>query len=173
MQNTTPQENYIEVLDKGFVKLVDFMGSDLRAVNSARVSFGGVSKGEEKLATIFPETEKLITKRGYTKPEGGIVTVEDKIYMKLSVIFKLFAGKGEYTPVPDTFKGTLNDVFLDSQVYAQAFTKSNTTYVNVHIANGLDAEIYCGVYKDDKLIAAQKLTEGSVEGAYRGEFDAT
>ena len=48
MQNTTPQENYIEVLDKGFVKLVDFMGSDLRAVSSARVSFGGVSKGEEK-----------------------------------------------------------------------------------------------------------------------------
>ncbi len=48
MQNNTPQENYIEVLDKGFVKLVDFMGSDLRAVSSARVSFGGVGKGEEK-----------------------------------------------------------------------------------------------------------------------------
>lgn len=38
----------IEVLDKGFVKLVDFMGGDLRAVNSARVSFGGQSKGEDK-----------------------------------------------------------------------------------------------------------------------------
>ena len=36
------------VLDKGFVKLVDFMGGDRRAVDSARVSFGGVSKGEDR-----------------------------------------------------------------------------------------------------------------------------
>lgn len=36
------------VLDKGFVRLVDFMGGDQRAVESARVSFGSGSKGEEK-----------------------------------------------------------------------------------------------------------------------------
>ena len=36
------------VLDKGFVELVDFMGGDQRAVDSARVSFGGTSKGEER-----------------------------------------------------------------------------------------------------------------------------
>lgn len=47
-QEELSQQEIIEVLDKGFVKLVDFMGSDLRAVNSARVSFGGKSKGEEK-----------------------------------------------------------------------------------------------------------------------------
>lgn len=38
----------IDVLDHGFVKLVDFMGGDLRVVNSARVTFGSQSKGEEK-----------------------------------------------------------------------------------------------------------------------------
>ncbi|MCX5786739.1 MAG: FAD-dependent thymidylate synthase [Elusimicrobia bacterium] len=37
-----------QVLDKGFVKLVDFMGGDLRAVQSARVTFGSQTKGEEK-----------------------------------------------------------------------------------------------------------------------------
>jgi thymidylate synthase (FAD) len=37
-----------KVLDKGFVKLVDFMGGDQRAVESARVTFGSASKGEEK-----------------------------------------------------------------------------------------------------------------------------
>ena len=37
-----------KVLDKGFVRLVDFMGGDQRAVESARVSFGSASKGEEK-----------------------------------------------------------------------------------------------------------------------------
>lgn len=35
-----------KVLDNGFVKLVDFLGGDQRAVESARVSFGSVSKGE-------------------------------------------------------------------------------------------------------------------------------
>lgn len=41
-------EKTIHVLDKGFVHLVDFMGSDNRVVSAARVSFGGVSKGEER-----------------------------------------------------------------------------------------------------------------------------
>ncbi|MBU2574318.1 MAG: FAD-dependent thymidylate synthase [Elusimicrobia bacterium] len=36
------------VLDKGFVRLVDFMGGDQRAVESARVTFGSKSKGGEK-----------------------------------------------------------------------------------------------------------------------------
>lgn len=38
----------INVLDHGFVKLVDFMGSDLAVVQAARVSFGQESKGEER-----------------------------------------------------------------------------------------------------------------------------
>jgi len=37
-----------KALDKGFVKLVEFMGGDQRAVDSARVSFGSVSKGTEQ-----------------------------------------------------------------------------------------------------------------------------
>lgn len=38
----------IDLLDKGFIRLVDFMGGDNRVVGSARVSFGAVSKGEEQ-----------------------------------------------------------------------------------------------------------------------------
>ncbi len=45
---TKAPEGAAAVLDKGFVKLVDFMGGDMRAVESARVSFGGVSKGEDR-----------------------------------------------------------------------------------------------------------------------------
>jgi len=37
-----------QVLDKGFIRLVDFMGGDQRAVESARVTFGSESKGEAK-----------------------------------------------------------------------------------------------------------------------------
>lgn len=42
------QNESYPVLDNGFVQLVDFMGGDQRAVDSARVSFGGVSKGEDR-----------------------------------------------------------------------------------------------------------------------------
>ena len=38
----------VRVLDKGFVKLVSFMGGDQAVVQAARVSFGSESKGEEK-----------------------------------------------------------------------------------------------------------------------------
>jgi thymidylate synthase (FAD) len=38
----------IPVLDKGFVRLVDFMGGDLAVVQGARVSFGQESKGDER-----------------------------------------------------------------------------------------------------------------------------
>jgi thymidylate synthase (FAD) len=37
----------VPVLDKGFVRLVDFMGGDQGVVDAARVSYGGVSKGPE------------------------------------------------------------------------------------------------------------------------------
>lgn len=37
----------IQVLDKGFVRLVDTMGGDQGVVDAARVSYGGVSKGPE------------------------------------------------------------------------------------------------------------------------------
>lgn len=37
----------IQVLDKGFVRLVDFMGSDQAVLDAARVSHKSISKGEE------------------------------------------------------------------------------------------------------------------------------
>lgn len=38
----------IPILDKGFVRLVDFMGGDLAVVQAARVSFGQETKGDER-----------------------------------------------------------------------------------------------------------------------------
>jgi len=49
--STSDSAKYTEIvnlLDHGFVKLVDFMGGDERVVSSARVSFGAGSKGEAK-----------------------------------------------------------------------------------------------------------------------------
>ncbi len=43
---TQPAGDLYQVLDNGFIRLIDFMGGDQNAVDSARVSFGSVSKGE-------------------------------------------------------------------------------------------------------------------------------
>lgn len=58
-QDTTAIET-IPVLDKGFVRLVDFMGGDLAVVQGARVSFGQATKGDErdrKLVTYLMKHE--------------------------------------------------------------------------------------------------------------------
>ena len=50
-----------KVLDKGFVRLIDHMGSDLSVVNAARVSFGKrketLDEGDEKLIRYLSEHE--------------------------------------------------------------------------------------------------------------------
>ena len=51
----------IQVLNKGFVRLIDHMGSDLSVVNAARVSFGKVKatfeEGDAKLVDYLAEHE--------------------------------------------------------------------------------------------------------------------
>lgn len=52
-------EKHIQVLDHGFIELIDSMGSDLTVVNSARVSFGKrkttLSEGDKKLIRYLAE----------------------------------------------------------------------------------------------------------------------
>lgn len=53
------ENRLVQVLDHGFVELVDAMGSDLTVVNSARVSFGkrktSLSDGDKKLIQYLAE----------------------------------------------------------------------------------------------------------------------
>jgi thymidylate synthase (FAD) len=48
-------QNDIQVLDRGFVKLIDHMGSDLSVVNAARVSFG-------KRKAVFDDADEKLVK---------------------------------------------------------------------------------------------------------------
>ena len=46
-------ERYVQVLDKGFVGLVDYMGTDNSVVQAARVSYGtGTKKVQEARGLI-------------------------------------------------------------------------------------------------------------------------
>lgn len=57
MTDTT--SNRVNVLDKGYIILQDYMGSDLTAVNAARVSFDrkkeSIDKGDKRLITFLAE----------------------------------------------------------------------------------------------------------------------
>jgi thymidylate synthase (FAD) len=57
--------NSVSVLDNGFVHLVDYMGSDLTVVNSARVSFSKESKwkniSDDGITDLIDQDKKLIS----------------------------------------------------------------------------------------------------------------
>jgi thymidylate synthase (FAD) len=55
----------IQVLDKGYVRLVDVMGSDLTVVNSARVSY---SKESKELNDKDIKLIKFLAREGHTSP---------------------------------------------------------------------------------------------------------
>ncbi|MGG2091364.1 FAD-dependent thymidylate synthase [Bacillus sp. S13(2024)] len=57
--------NKINVLDKGYVRLVDSMGSDLTVVNSARVSY---SKESKELTEGDIKLIKFLAREGHTSP---------------------------------------------------------------------------------------------------------
>ncbi len=54
----------MKVLDKGFIELIDSMGSDNTIVNAARVSYLGNSKGEESDRKLI----RYLLKNGHTSP---------------------------------------------------------------------------------------------------------
>ncbi|MCM3338473.1 FAD-dependent thymidylate synthase [Paenibacillus sp. MER TA 81-3] len=71
----------INVLDRGYVRLVDHMGSDLSVVNSARVSYAKQSK------ELSPNDSKLIqflAREGHTSPFRH-ATVQLEFYAPLMV----------------------------------------------------------------------------------------
>lgn len=57
-------KTYYDVLDKGFLKLIDFIGGDLKVVLAARVSFDMTPKGDEKDKKLL----EYLLKNGHLTP---------------------------------------------------------------------------------------------------------
>lgn len=73
--------NKVDVLDKGYVRLVDHMGSDLSVVNSARVSYN------KEVAELTEKDERLIrflAKNDHTSPFRH-ATMQFEVYAPLMV----------------------------------------------------------------------------------------
>jgi len=68
----TTEKKKIQVLDKGFVELIDFMGSDLTVVNAARVSFSKKSDWEYKTEKAEDDSGDFLTPVLSSKDTGLI-----------------------------------------------------------------------------------------------------
>jgi thymidylate synthase (FAD) len=64
--------NKIDVLDHGFVELVDYMGSDLTVVNSARVSFGKRKDISEGIDDRDIKLINYLAEKGHTSPSRNV-----------------------------------------------------------------------------------------------------
>jgi len=73
--------NFINVLDKGYVRLVDAMGSDLSVVNSARVSY---DKASDELTEKDERLIRFLAREGHTSPFRH-ATLQFEIYAPLMV----------------------------------------------------------------------------------------
>jgi thymidylate synthase (FAD) len=75
------EQRMINVLDKGYVRLVNVMGSDLTVVNSARVSYNKESK---ELTERDIRLIKFLAREGHTSPFRH-ATIQFEIYAPLMV----------------------------------------------------------------------------------------
>ena len=74
-------ENLINVLDKGYVRLVNVMGSDLSVVNSARVSY---DKESTELSEKDERLIRFLAREGHTSPFRH-ATLQFEMYAPLMV----------------------------------------------------------------------------------------
>ncbi|MCJ8013228.1 FAD-dependent thymidylate synthase [Paenibacillus sp. KQZ6P-2] len=73
--------SFINVLDQGYVRLVNHMGSDLTVVNAARVSF---AKESQELSEKDIRLIKFLAREGHTSPFRHVI-VQYEIYAPLMV----------------------------------------------------------------------------------------
>lgn len=77
----TKEVSKINVLDKGYVRLVDVMGSDLSVVNSARVSY---DKASDELTEGDKRLIRFLAREGHTSPFRH-ATLQFEVYAPLMV----------------------------------------------------------------------------------------
>lgn len=142
----TDSKEKINVLDKGFIRLVDFMGGDNRVVSSARVSFGAVSKGEEQDKRLI----KYLLEHAHHTPF-------EHCYFQFHICCPIFVARqwmrhrwGSYNEVSARYTQVKDEFYIPSQMRGQD-TKNKQGSVPT---SSLDQE---------KLI---KLYEDSVEASY-------
>lgn len=106
----------INVLDKGYVRLVDSMGSDLSVVNSARVSY---NKAKETLDEKDERLIKFLAREGHTSPFRH-ATLQFEVYAPLMVArqwWKYIIGSSHQDPMTAWNESSRRYITEESEFY--------------------------------------------------------
>lgn len=153
----TDSNDKINVLDKGFIRLVDFMGGDNRVVSSARVSFGAVSKGEEQDKRLI----KYLLEHAHHTPF-------EHCYFQFHICCPIFVARqwmrhrwGSYNEVSARYTQVKDEFYIPSQFRGQD-TKNKQGSVPT---SSLDQAALIKLYEDSveaSYAAYKKLIEAGV-----------
>ncbi len=106
----------IDVLDKGYVRLVDSMGSDLSVVNSARVSY---NKAKDKMDLKDERLINFLAREGHTSPFRH-ATLQFEVYAPLMVArqwWKYIIGSSHQDPITAWNESSRRYITEDSEFY--------------------------------------------------------
>lgn len=95
--------SHINILDKGYVRLVNHMGTDLTVVNAARVSY---AKQSESLTEKDIRLIKFLAREGHTSPFRHAI-IQFEIYAPLMVArqwWKYVVGSAHYEGTGDSLE---------------------------------------------------------------------
>ncbi|MCS7459744.1 FAD-dependent thymidylate synthase [Paenibacillus doosanensis] len=95
--------SFIEVLDKGYVRLVNHMGADLTVVNAARVSY---AKESTELSDKDIRLIRFLAREGHTSPFRHVM-LQYEIYAPLMVArqwWKYVVGSAHYEGTGDSLE---------------------------------------------------------------------
>ena len=153
----TDSNEKIDVLDKGFIRLVDFMGGDNRVVSSARVSFGAVSKGEEQDKRLI----KYLLEHAHHTPF-------EHCYFQFHICCPIFVARqwmrhrwGSYNEVSARYTQVKDEFYIPSQFRGQD-TKNKQGSVPT---SSLDQKALIKLYEDSveaSYAAYKKLIDAGV-----------
>lgn len=137
------EKDLYPALDKGFVKLIDFMGGDQRAVDSARVSFGSTSKGEER-------DRKLI---GYLLAHNHITPFEHCVF-EFHVKCPIFVARqwmrhriASYNEISARYTEVKDEFYIPEAFRAQDIINKQGSVAGAKLDNARLLEIYTNAVK--------------------------
>jgi len=138
---------YYDILDKGFLKLIDFIGGDLKVVLAARVSFDMTPKGDER-------DKKLIE---YLLKNGHLTPFEHSVF-QFHVKCPIFIARqwmrhrwGSFNEVSSRYTEVKDEFYIPKQFRVQDTKNKQGSIEDSSLPN-------------DKLL---KEYENAIENSYR------
>ena len=149
-------EKTLPVLDKGFVRLVEWMGGDQGVVDSARVSYGGKSKGEDA-------DRKLI---GYLMKHSHMTPFEHSVF-KFHVACPIFVMRqwirhrmASYNEVSARYTEVKDEFYIPTRWRAQDLKNKQGSVAAPALDHGALTAAFEGNMKDALAAYRKMLAQG-------------